>query len=66
MRDGECSEAARDLLLHLDHADVLLALVICEGDIGGEQKCLHAQVVVIQTADVGAAGVLLIDLVPPR
>ena len=30
----EGAEAARDFLFHLDHADVLLALVVGEGDIG--------------------------------
>ena len=47
----ESSEATGHLLFHLDHADVLLALVVGEGDIGIKQEGEDAKVVVLEAVD---------------
>ena len=53
----ESSKAAGDFLFHLDHADVLLALVVGEGDVGIEQEGEDAIVIVLQAVEeVGGLG----------
>ena len=48
-RSRQRAEAPRDLLFDLDHADVLLPLVVGEGHGGIHQERQHAQVVIFQT-----------------
>jgi len=47
----ESSEATGNLLFHLDHADVLLALVVGEGHVGVEQEGEDAKVVVLEAVE---------------
>ena len=47
----EGTEATRDFLFHLDHADVLLGLVVGEGNIGVHKEGQHTEVVVFKSVE---------------
>ena len=48
LRPQQGAEAAGDLLFHLAHAEVLLALIVGERDVGVDQESQHAQVEVFE------------------
>ena len=56
---GQSAEATRDFLLHLDHADVLLALVVGEGHVGVQEEGQHTQIVILQAVEQVGSLVLL-------